>query len=223
MIQWVLDALSGAQKIDRVMVVGLTPGAAITCRKPLLQVEGRGDMVENILAGIAVLRASSPQLAAVLVVASDIPGITPEMVDWLVNLVEKSDCNVFYNVITRAIMESRYPGSHRTYVRLKDMEVCGGDMHALRVSVVSTENPSWKRLVDARKSPLKQASIIGFDILISLLLRRLSLARAETFISRRLGIQGRAILCPYAEVGMDVDKPHQLELMRADLGRRIPA
>ena len=223
MIQWVLDALSGAQKIDQVVVVGLTPEAAITCRKPLLKVEGRGDMVKNILAGIAVLRAGSPQLDAALIVASDIPAITSEMVDWLVNLVEKSDCNVFYNVITRAVMENRYSGSHRTYVRLKDMEVCGGDMNALRASVISTENPSWKRLVDARKSPLKQASIIGFDILVSLQLRRLSLARAETLVSRRLGIKGRAIVCPYAEIGMDVDKPHQLELMRADLGRRIPA
>jgi GTP:adenosylcobinamide-phosphate guanylyltransferase len=223
MIQWVLDALSGAQKIDRVAVVGLPPGAAVACRKTLLQVQGRGEMVENILTGIAMLRAGSPKLDAVLVVASDIPAITPEMVDWLVNLVEKSEGNVFYNTISRAVMESRYPGSRRTYIHLKDTEVCGGDLNALRVSMLAAENPSWKRLVEARKSPLKQASIIGFDILLSLLLRRLSLARAETLVSRRLGIQGHAIQCPYAEIGMDVDKPHQLEIMRADLARRIPA
>ena len=145
------------------------------------------------------------------------------MVDWLVNLVQKSDGNVFYNAITRQVMESRYPGSHRTYVHLKDYEVCGGDMNALRLSVLDTENPMWKRLVEARKSPLKQASIIGYDILLSLLLRRLTLPQAEKRVSLRLGIQGRAILCPYAEVGMDVDKPHQLELMQVDLARRKPA
>jgi GTP:adenosylcobinamide-phosphate guanylyltransferase len=222
MIQWVLDALSGSQQVERVVVVGLKPGAAVTCRKPLLQVQGRGDMVENILGGIDMLRSGHPDLDAVLILASDIPAITPEMVDWLVNLVEKNDGNIFYNAITRQVMESRYPGSRRTYVSLKDHEVCGGDMNALRVNVLSTENPKWKRLVDARKSPMKQASIIGFDILISLLLHRLSLARAETLVSQRLGIRGRAILCPYAEVGMDVDKPHQLEIMRADLARRKP-
>ncbi len=37
----------------------------------------------------------------------------------------------------------------------------------------------------------------------------------------RLNITGRAIVCPYAEVGMDVDKPHQLEIMRADLKKRL--
>ena len=35
-----------------------------------------------------------------------------------------------------------------------------------------------------------------------------------------MNITGRAIVCPYAEVGMDVDKPHQLEIMRADLRKR---
>jgi hypothetical protein len=29
-----------------------------------------------------------------------------------------------------------------------------------------------------------------------------------------------AVICPYAEVGMDVDKPVQLEMMRADLAKR---
>ncbi len=223
MVQWVLDALSGAQKVGRVALVGLPSGAAVTCRKPLLQVQGRGEMVENILAGIAMLQASSPQLEAVLVAASDIPAITPEMVDWLVNLVEKSDSNVYYTTISRAVMESRYPGSNRTYVHLKDVEACGGDLHALRVSVLAAENPSWKRLVEARKSPMKQASIIGFDILLALLLRSLTLAQAEKRISRRLGFKGRAVICPYAEIGMDVDKPHQLEIMRKDLARRMPA
>jgi hypothetical protein len=32
---------------------------------------------------------------------------------------------------------------------------------------------------------------------------------------------GTAIVCPYAEVGMDVDKPHQLEMIRADLAERV--
>ncbi|MCJ7435310.1 MAG: hypothetical protein MUO77_17665, partial [Anaerolineales bacterium] len=40
-------------------------------------------------------------------------------------------------------------------------------------------------------------------------------------ISKRIGIKGHAIVWPYAEGCMDVDKPHQLELLRADLTRAI--
>ncbi len=41
-----------------------------------------------------------------------------------------------------------------------------------------------------------------------------------TDVVGRLNITGKAILCPYAEVGMDVDKLFQLEIMREDLKNR---
>jgi hypothetical protein len=37
----------------------------------------------------------------------------------------------------------------------------------------------------------------------------------------RLNITGKAIVCPYAEVGMDVDKLFQLEIMREDLKKQL--
>jgi hypothetical protein len=42
-------------------------------------------------------------------------------------------------------------------------------------------------------------------------------------ISKRLNLSGKAIVCPFAEIGMDVDKPHQLEIMRHYLNRRNAA
>ena len=79
----------------------------------------------------------------------------------------------------------------------------------------------WEKITNSRKSPLKQAALIGFDTAFLLLTGRLTLKKAETRIMTRLNITGKAIVCPYAEVGMDVDKPHQLEIMRADLRKRI--
>ena len=38
-------------------------------------------------------------------------------------------------------------------------------------------------------------------------------------VSRRIGIKGRAIVWEHAEPCMDVDKPHQLEMLRNDLAR----
>jgi hypothetical protein len=32
-----------------------------------------------------------------------------------------------------------------------------------------------------------------------------------------MDITGKAVISPYAELGMDVDKPHQLEIVRAAL------
>jgi hypothetical protein len=43
---------------------------------------------------------------------------------------------------------------------------------------------------------------------------------AANKLTARLKMTGRAVICPYAEVAMDVDKPNQLEMMRADLMER---
>ena len=223
MIQWVLDALSGSESIEHVVVIGLPATNNLICTKRLSFIENQAGMIENILAGIEFLQKETPQTDEVLIVASDIPAITPKMVDWLVKILRGSDCNVFYNVISRQVMEAQYPGSHRTYVRLRDIEACGGDMNVIRTSALFAGDSSWKRLVDARKSPMKQASILGFDLLLGVMLHLYSLTQVEALVSKRLGIRAKAIICPYAEVGMDVDKPHQLEIMRLDLAHGRPA
>jgi hypothetical protein len=38
-----------------------------------------------------------------------------------------------------------------------------------------------------------------------------------------MDITGQAVFSPYAELGMDVDKPHQLEILRADLMSNLQA
>ena len=63
------------------------------------------------------------------------------------------------------------------------------------------------------------AALIGIDILLLLFLRRLTLNEAVNKVTRRLNITGKGLLCPYAEIGMDIDKPYQLELVRRVLGR----
>ena len=62
--------------------------------------------------------------------------------------------------------------------------------------------------------------MIGVDTLLLVLLRQLTMQKAVERVARKVNMSGKAILCPYAEVGMDVDKPFQLELMRADLAKQ---
>jgi hypothetical protein len=48
----------------------------------------------------------------------------------------------------------------------------------------------------------------------------LTLEDAVRRVCDRIGIKGRAIVWQHAEPCMDVDKPHQLELLRTDLARQ---
>jgi GTP:adenosylcobinamide-phosphate guanylyltransferase len=219
MIQWVLDALSEARHVERVVLVGLSPKSGVTCQKPLYFLSNQGNMLANILAGIHKVLELNPQAEYVLIVSSDIPGIKPFMVDWLIETAMQTQDDVYYGVVPRQVMEKRYPNSKRTYTRLKDMEVCGADMNIAHVRMATQHLDLWERLIGNRKSPLKQAATLGLDTLFLLLTRRITLQEAAERVSRRIGIRGRVIVWEHAEVGMDVDKPHQLELLRADLAR----
>jgi GTP:adenosylcobinamide-phosphate guanylyltransferase len=220
MIQWVLDALSGSKCVEKIILVGLEPDAGPTSAKPIIYLPDQHGMLENIRSGVLKALEINPKSYHILTVSSDIPGITPEIVDWVADTAMQTDHDVYYNVITRQTMEGRYPGSRRSFVRLKDIEVCGGDLNVIRSTTIISHEDLVKRLVDARKSALKQAALLGFDTLFMLLFHLVTLKRAEEIASQRLGVKGRAVVCPYAEVGMDVDKPFQLEIMRRDLEGR---
>jgi GTP:adenosylcobinamide-phosphate guanylyltransferase len=220
MVQWVLDALSDSDQIDNVIIVGLTDKSGLNCKKKMYFVSNQGKMVENLQAGAKKVKEINEKAEFVLIASSDIPGISSEMVDWVVKTALQEKVDIVYNVIQREVMEKRFPGSKRTWTKLSDMEVCGGDLNAARVSmIVDDDTEMWEKITNSRKNPLKQAALIGYGTALMLLTGKLSLQDAETRVMKRMNISGRAMVCPYAEVGMDVDKPHQLEIMRADLAK----
>ena len=182
-------------------------------------------MLANIVAGIYKVLEINPQAEYVISVSSDIPAITGEMIDWLIDSAMQTRHDIYYGIVTREVMEARYPGANRTFTKLADMHVCGADMHIAHKSMVTDPEhlAMWDELIGKRKSPLKQAASIGFVTLFLLLTGKLSLNGAIERITKRLNITGRAIQWDYAEPAMDVDKPHQLELLRADMERRLDA
>lgn len=221
MIQWVLDAMGDARHVDNVIIIGLSPKSDITCKKPLHFVSNQGRMLANIVAGINKSLELDPKTEYVIVSSSDIPGITAEMVDWLVETCMQTKEDIYYGVVPREVMEARYPGSNRTYTKLKDIQLCGADMHITHVRMATEHLEMWEELIGNRKSPLKQAATIGFGTLFKVATRSITLNDLVDVITKRLDITGRPIIWEHAEPGMDVDKPHQLELVREDLDKLL--
>ncbi|MCC7129289.1 MAG: hypothetical protein B6D39_01235 [Anaerolineae bacterium UTCFX2] len=220
MIQWVLDALDNAQTIERVVIVGLADVEGLRCAKLAAALPDQGGMLENIRYGVRRGLAMGSGSSCAAIVSSDIPAVLPEQVDWVVRSAEESEHDLYYNVVRRAVMERRFPGSNRSYVRLKDAEVCGGDLNVIRKSMATVNEELWGKIIAARKNALKQAALLGFDTLFLLIFRLMSLQDAVERVSRRVGVRGRALDCPYAEIAMDVDKPHQFELVQRYLEER---
>jgi len=217
MIQWVLDALGDSKEVDNVIIIGLTSKSGLTCKKPLHYLSNQGRMLANIVAGTSKSVELNKKTEYVLLVSSDIPALKPEMVDYLAQTSMQTRDDIYYGVCPRDVMETRYPASHRTYTKLKDMQVCGADINVIHVSMTTDHLETWEKLIGNRKSPLASAAVIGWDTLFLLFTRQITLQGLVEKASARIGIKGRIIIWDKAEPCMDVDKPHQLEIMREDL------
>lgn len=220
MVQWVLDALSDAKSVENVILIGLSPKSGVTCKKPLHFLSNQGRMLNNIVTGVEKSQEIDPQNDYVMIVSSDIPGIKAEMIDWLAETCMQTRDDLYYGVVPREVMEARYPNSKRTWTRLKGLEVCGADVNIAHVNMAHEHLDTWEQLIGNRKNPFMQARVIGLDTLVQLIFRQLTIEDIVERVMSRIGIRGRAIIWEYAEAGMDVDKPHQLEIMRADLAQQ---
>jgi MobA-like NTP transferase domain len=189
MLQWVVNAVEAAPRVEQVFVVWPGPESSIRLGPRSTFIPDQGGLIANIQAGLQV---------------------------------EASDVDLDYAVVERSVMDRAFPGSHRSFTPLKGIEVCGADLNGVRVSVTS-DKALWDSLYATRKNAFKQASLLGFDLFFLAVLRRLTLEDAARRAGQRLGLKAHVTLCPYAEIGMDVDKPHQLEMVRQHLRSRTSA
>ncbi len=222
MMAYVVEALAGSRYIQNIIVVGLPPEDRPPLPVPVTHLPPHGDLFSNAEAGINHAMSMNPDLDGIVVSSADIPLLTPDIVDRFIEDCLRTDHDVYYGVVERSVMEGRFPTSRRSYVHLREGDFAGGDMILVRPGAMRANRDLWRQVAEARKSALSQARILGgIWPVLRLLARRMSLAEAERRASRALNVRGRAVICRDPEVGMDVDKPFQLEIVRAELeGRR---
>jgi molybdopterin-guanine dinucleotide biosynthesis protein A len=217
MVRYVVEAIAGSSRIGRIIIVGLSPEDGVEFAAPVEYVEAAGDMLDNTVAGIERVMEVDPDVERVLLSSVDIPLLTTEMVDYLIDTCLETDHDVYYTVVEKSTMEARFPGSRRSFVPFRGGSFAGGDINMAKVSAIQANLPLARQAMESRKNFWQQIRLLGFGTLIKFAFRRLTIADAERVASRALGCRGRAIITSYPEMGMDVDKPHQLDMMRTIL------
>ncbi len=209
MADWILDALTAAPSVTSIGMVG----PASLKRDGVALAPMTGDMFGNILQGLSTAPEGAEE---VLFVTGDIPWITPEVIEAFLQAAPQ-DVDVVYPVIPKEVAESRFPGTKRTYVRLREGIVTGGNLFVARTEAVPRLKERAEILLAHRKSPVALARDVGLGLLLKLVTGRLTLPEAERRVGGLLGIRGRAVIFPYAEAGVDVDKPEDLLLAEREL------
>ena len=219
MIKWVTDALVGSHYLDRLIVVGLDPSVGIDLGpKPVIYVPPRGRLIANYVAGVERALEDHHAPRHLLIVACDIPLITAPIVDDHIAQMLQTDHDVYYSIIDRPTMLAKFPTSGRSYTRIREGVFCGGSIHMISRAVMASDTRQlWNDLLEARKDVLRQAWIAGFGTLLRLVTGTLTIAAGERRAEKILGVRCKVIRSRHAEIGMDVDKPFQLDIARAVL------
>ena len=173
-----------------------------------------GSLMETFSNGVALLSGAEK----VLVVTADLPLLIPQAVDCFIELCLREKADLYYPVVPRGTVESRFSQPRRTYVTLREGVFTGGNIFLVNPTAAKRCLAKGQELVNLRKSPFKLCRLVGFMFLLKFLTRTLSIKEGEKKVSQLLGLNGRVVVLDYPEVGVDVDKPEDLELVKQALG-----
>jgi len=177
------------------------------------------NMVENLRAGARKILELNPSTEYVMTCTSDIPMVTPEAFDWIVEHHAQMSRHEFYmTMITKEAMMKRYPGSKRRTERFTDIEVRGADIMVVEPRII-LQGGIADTLKKLRHNTWNQLMFVGFDNLLLISLRRLDLAGFVKRLAKKHGLDWSPLLCPFPEIAMDVDFPKELELARRVLSK----
>ena len=217
MISWVLDAICGSGMVEHIAVVGLSPQELAYPDKRVYFVDSVGSLIGNVFAGLGKLQELNPTVKKILILSSDIPLITPEIIRDFVEACGPQDGDIYYAVVEEKTMEGRFPDSKRTFVPFKGGRYSGGDVFLVDVVVATGNIALAQALTGSRKNYLKQAQLIGFDFIVRFLLRRMTVHDAAKRAGKKAKLDVRVVDTRFAELGMDLDKARHYEIIKGYL------
>ena len=217
MVLRVLDALDQAREVGTRILVGPSEDAVAVNRE--LQ-----DMVDS-----GQVRWLSPKLSpssSAFSALQEIPGDVPvllttadhallsaAMVDHFCDQARRSGCDVVAGVARHELVTEAFPGTRRTVTRLKDGGYCGCNLFAFLTPQARRAADFWRQVEQERKKPLRVVKVMGWMAVLRYLLGRLTLEEALNRLSRRMKLRAGAVLMPFAEAAVDVDKVEDWHLV----------
>ncbi|MEA3064319.1 MAG: hypothetical protein QOJ27_758, partial [Sphingomonadales bacterium] len=211
MLGRVARTLLTSESIGRILVLAQDARALLTGTLGWMANEPRiatAEAGEGISTSVARLAGTGPAPYPVLVTTADHPLLRPEMIEAFIAGAIGADSA--FAMVERRIVELAHPGTRRTWLKAADGHYSGANLFALMTPASRRGLQFWTRAERDRKRPLKLLSYLGPGIFLRAITRTISLQPAAEWAGRMIGIRLKAVLLPFAEAAIDVDKPADL-------------
>lgn len=216
MVEYVLKAVNQAQYTGRVVVVGPQKELEESIQeKADFFVEGSYSIKDNILRGLAALEDGSDYI---LLMSSDIPLITAEVIDkYIQACLQDGKADLYYPIIPKESNLEKFPEAKRTYFQLAEGVFTGGNMVIVKPEIFTGTEALLEKVFAWRKKPWKLSRLLGVKFIMRFVAGNLSIVEIEEKVAKITGYRGHFMVTEDAEIGFDVDKPSDLEIIQNTL------
>jgi CTP:molybdopterin cytidylyltransferase MocA len=222
-IQWVLDAIVAAQKNPDLK-------KRFTLRSILLgtdtlQNQGISDQFDtyisspetNKLSDNVRLGVHASRGEYILIITGDIPCIEMEHIQFLLSPIKNNpDIDLFVPIVEKSSVDQLFPGSHRTYGKIKEGTVKVANCFLIHKEGFSKIDAIMDQFIENRKSVIKLAFHFGIINLLKLIVTKsISVPDLEKAFFKASGIKVKGIFTEYAQLAVDIDKQsdiHDIEI-----------
>lgn len=208
MLSRVTKTLLASPGVARVLIVAQQPEILFAGDCAWLADEprvGTATSTSGIAVSVAALAGTDAAPWPVLVTTADHPLLTPDMVAATIAGVGNADVGV--GVVSSRILLAAYPDNRRTWLKFAGGHWTGANLFALTSAKAMPALFAWSEVERDRKKALKLMWHFGPLLAIRALTRTITLAGALARAGRKLGTHVVPIDLPFAEAGIDVDKP----------------
>lgn len=224
MLLRVVQALQASSRIRRIVLQSNAP--ALFDAIPEIRHAIAAGKIEVVPAAASPAQSAALAMTTlanelpILVTAADHPLLTPEMIDHFCDQAMATGAAVAVGMAPASVVLAKYPGALRTFYKLGGERYSGCNLFGLLRLEARRAIEFWVRLEQHRKQPWRLIAAIGLRPLLLYLLAKPDLDRAMVELSRVIGVTGRAVVMPFAEAPIDVDKPEDLKLAEEILRAR---
>lgn len=216
LIRRVIDALRASGRIGAIRIAApedVRPAIekALAGSGAFSFIDAAGSPASTVLAAIEGADGDAP----LLVTTCDHALLSPEILRGFIDEAMGSDAAAA--CVERSVYEQRFPGSRRTFIKLKDLSFSGANLFWFKGARAKGLASFWRRIEAKRKKPLDMAREIGVITALSYLTGQMTKAGLEKTIRRKTGVAAKLVPLAAAEAAIDVDKPQDLELVRSIL------
>lgn len=126
-----------------------------------------------------------------------------------------ADADVATLLARRDVVEASAPQTRRTWLRFADGQWSGCNLFWLASPASARAIGLWAEVEADRKRPWRIVRRLGPGLLLRYLFGGLTLAAAVRHLGRRADVVTAVVPSPYGLAAVDVDKPDDLDLVRA--------